>query len=260
MSIGLPTYNRAALLPRAVESALAQDYTNLELIISDNASTDGTPAVCVAYAGRDRRVRYIRQPVNNGAMANFNAVLAAARGSYFMWLADDDWLDRAYIAKCLPVLLDNPDYVLACGKARYFRGESFVCNGAWITLPQNAPRARVLAYYRQVVDNGMFYGLLRRESLAHVRFRHIFGGDIYYIAGVVLLGKARTLDDVSINRSLAGGSEDIRQLARSYGLHPILAHYAYWVEAWNAFTDLAWRSPVYRRLGRLGRAVLGIQV
>ncbi len=67
VSIGIPTYNRASVLRRAVESALTQDHTNLELVISDNASTDETEAVCQEFCERDNRVRYIRQKTNRGS-------------------------------------------------------------------------------------------------------------------------------------------------------------------------------------------------
>src|SRR5229473_2324672 len=100
VTIGLPTYNRASELKRAVESVLAQDYSNLELVISDNASTDDTQLVCERFCAQDNRIRYIRQPTNRGAAANFHEVLQRAGGEFFMWLGDDDWLDSSYVAQC----------------------------------------------------------------------------------------------------------------------------------------------------------------
>src|SRR5262245_14062805 len=93
VSIGLPTYNRASMLPRAIESVLAQTHANIELVLSDNASTDETETICREAQARDPRINYIRQAVNIGLIANFKFVLREARGAFFMWLSDDDWLE-----------------------------------------------------------------------------------------------------------------------------------------------------------------------
>src|SRR5258708_1392159 len=112
VSVGLPTYNRAADLSRAIASVLAQDYTNLELILSDNASPDDTQEVCEEFRSRDGRLTYLRQPINRGARPNFLEVLAHSQGEFFMWMGDDDWLDRSYISECIRKLIDHPDYSL----------------------------------------------------------------------------------------------------------------------------------------------------
>ena len=93
VSIGIPTYNRERLIGRAIESALNQDYPNIEIVISDNASTDATSEVCRRYAQEQPNVRYVRQPRNLGAIRNFDAVLRQSSGQFFMWLGDDDWLE-----------------------------------------------------------------------------------------------------------------------------------------------------------------------
>ena len=72
VSIGLPVYNEAEHLAQALDSLLGQDYENIEVIISDNASTDGTPQICADYAGKDGRVRYHRNETNIGGINNFN--------------------------------------------------------------------------------------------------------------------------------------------------------------------------------------------
>src|SRR5713101_5512568 len=121
VSIGIPTYNRSLSLERAVESALGQDYDKLEIVISDNASTDETGDVCVQLCKRDARIRYIRQPKNLGMTENFRQALAASRGAFFMWLSDDDWLGPSYISDCMHFLTNNEDYVLVCGTDKYYK-------------------------------------------------------------------------------------------------------------------------------------------
>jgi glycosyltransferase involved in cell wall biosynthesis len=109
ISIGLPVRNGEAGIARALASLSAQDVGDVEIIVSDNASTDGTVAIVTRAMDADPRIRLIRQPHDIGMMANFHAVAAAARGAFFMWAAHDD--DRA------------PDYarILLDGFARHPR-------------------------------------------------------------------------------------------------------------------------------------------
>src|SRR3546814_12920885 len=94
VTIGLPVYNGANYLAAAIESILAQTVADFDLIISDNASTDATEQICRAYAGADRRIRYVRQPQTLGAAANFNLLARMSEKPYFKWAAPDDLLDR----------------------------------------------------------------------------------------------------------------------------------------------------------------------
>lgn len=101
VSIGMPIYNGEKYIREALDSLLGQSFANFELIISDNASTDGTEGICLEYAARDARIRYIRQPKNLGALANFKFVLDEARGAHFMWAATDDVWDPQWIGGML---------------------------------------------------------------------------------------------------------------------------------------------------------------
>lgn len=101
VSIGLPVHNGGEFVRKAVESLLAQTFTHFELIISDNASTDNTSEICQEFAARDSRIRYVRQPQNEGAMTNFRFVLDAAAAHYFMWAAADDTWHEDYISRCI---------------------------------------------------------------------------------------------------------------------------------------------------------------
>ena len=90
VSIGMPAYNGAQYIRKALDSLLAQDFENFELIISDNASTDATLNICREYAKKDQRIRVCVQSRNIGPIANFRAVSEMAQGKYFMWAAVDD--------------------------------------------------------------------------------------------------------------------------------------------------------------------------
>jgi len=108
VSIIIPTYNRANYLPQAIESALAQDYPNLEVIVSDNCSTDKTPKVVKKYMN-DKRFKYFRNKENIGMVRNWRkAVFEYATGDWFIILSDDDYfIDHSYISNAM--ILSNKD-------------------------------------------------------------------------------------------------------------------------------------------------------
>jgi glycosyltransferase involved in cell wall biosynthesis len=109
VSIGMPVYNGERHMRSALDSLLAQDHDNFELVISENGSTDGTRAICREYAERDPRVRVEHQRQHVSALENFRAVLALARGDYFMWAAVDDSWYPAFVRKAVDELERNPD-------------------------------------------------------------------------------------------------------------------------------------------------------
>jgi len=116
VSIGLPVFNGERFLAQAVESLLNQTYKNIELIISDNASTDATPDLCKRYAASDARVRYSRLPENIGGVPNANRVFSLASGAYCMLAADDDVWQPTYVEQCVRCLERDPSAVLVCSE------------------------------------------------------------------------------------------------------------------------------------------------
>jgi glycosyltransferase involved in cell wall biosynthesis len=260
VSIGLPTYNRAASLGRAIESALNQDYQNIELLISDNASTDETEAICLDAARRDNRVRYLRQQSNQGATANFREVLKQSGGEFFMWLADDDWLDALYVSTCVEFLMSNPDHMLACGTTKYFDSEKFVFAEAGTDLSRNSRTKRLIAYYNQVSLNGALYGLMRREPLRDITLQETLGADWLFVSDVAFTGKVKTISRVAINRSLEGASRDVSALAAHFGVSGFMVRYPHLKIALNASKNILWWSPAYAALSLPARLFLASRV
>lgn len=113
LTIGLPVYNGEAFLAQALDALLDQTFEDFELIVTDNASTDGTEAICRRYAAQDARIRYLRNERNIGAAPNFNRSVALARGRYFKWAADDDLCAPAFLETCVEALDADPTVVLA---------------------------------------------------------------------------------------------------------------------------------------------------
>lgn len=113
VSIGMPLYNAERFLTRAIESLLAQEFGEFELIIADNQSTDRTKQICESYAARDGRIRYVLNDANIGAIGNFNKVLDLAKGKYFMWAAYDDLWEPRFVGAMVELLEANLQAVLA---------------------------------------------------------------------------------------------------------------------------------------------------
>jgi glycosyltransferase involved in cell wall biosynthesis len=112
VSIGIPVFNGERYLEEAIRSIIDQTFTDLELVISDNASTDGTAEICQRYAALDRRVRYHRNAHNIGGSANFKRVFELSRGEYFKWAAYDDLIAPQFLEKAVDILDHMPSVVL----------------------------------------------------------------------------------------------------------------------------------------------------
>ncbi len=112
VSIGLPVFNGEDYLDKAINSILAQTYSDFELIISDNASTDGTQTICEAYAAKEHRIHYYRHETNRGAAWNYNYAFSRARGDYFKWVPHDDMHAPEYLERCVAILDQHPTVVL----------------------------------------------------------------------------------------------------------------------------------------------------
>ena len=113
VSIGLPVYNGEKYLEETLDAILAQTFTDFELIIADNVSTDSTEEICRAYAAKDDRIRYSRYEKNLGPAWNHNRVFELSTGEYFKWAAHDDLIEPDLIDKCVEVLDQDPSVVLS---------------------------------------------------------------------------------------------------------------------------------------------------
>jgi glycosyltransferase involved in cell wall biosynthesis len=208
VTIGVPVYNGERLLPRALDSLLAQTFSNFEIIISDNASTDGTAEIGLDYARRDPRVCFVRQERNLGAALNFNYVFQQSHGRYFKWMAHDDVIDPTYLSVCVDALAADPAAVLCYtgtalinddGTALYFdlARQAFIDRYAkpWYwssrpdvetSLPDPVPR-----FSSVVLRNGWcleVFGLIRSDAL---RRSSLIGR--YYGSDKILLAELATI-------------------------------------------------------------------
>ena len=118
ITLGLLVYNGERYLGQTIDSLLSQTYGDFELLVSDNASTDGTEDICRSYAAQDRRISYVRQRENVGAMGNFNYLASRATTDYFKWCAADDLIAPSFLATCIEFLESQPNFVLCQSSTR----------------------------------------------------------------------------------------------------------------------------------------------
>jgi hypothetical protein len=249
VTIAIPTFNRAATLSRAVDSALSQTHEDLEVIVSDDASTDGTEEICREYALRDERVRYVRWHTNIGPTANFNALFAAGRGRFTQLLADDDWLGAGCVAACLTELEARPDHSIVGGRSRYWRDGRLVSSGVDLQLGQERGEDRAVRYFGTVEDNGSLYGLIRTEALRRAApMPNILGNDLVLVGALAFQGKIATLDSVEVHREAGGTSADLVKIVQTFGGSRWQGRLPHLTIAAAVARSIAWDGEVYRCL------------
>lgn len=194
VSIGLPVFNGEAYLGSALDSLLAQDYSNYELIISDNCSTDGTESICRKYAARDARIRYYRATQNMGPSWNFTRVYELARGEYFMWAAHDDLRHPQCLSLCVNALENDRQALLCCMETKIIDEQGHDITS--IFLGRNIhpvgshlrERVRALTQSTYWLD---FYSLIRTAALAETRlYMPVWGADVILLTELCLRGRA----------------------------------------------------------------------
>jgi glycosyltransferase involved in cell wall biosynthesis len=204
VSFGLPVYNGASYLRRALDDILGQTHSDFELIISDNASTDATPQIIREYARRDARIRRYRQTTNVGVGNNWTFVAEQARGKYFKWVSANDEYEPTLTADCLAVLEANPGVVLCYGRTQFI--DLAGAKMGMYTEDFDAESASPLERYRKVrkhlnLCTPLQAGVIRLDALRRCRYLGNYrDSDRVLIAGLALEGKIVLLPQVHFYR------------------------------------------------------------
>jgi len=170
ISIGMPVFNGHACLENALDSLLNQTFTDFELIISDNASTDNTKEICEQYAKNDARIKYIRQVENIGATMNFKFVLEQAVGEYFMWAAADDKRSPDFLELNYNFLVENSEYV-ASTSPNGFEGQNLDDGNLINFALEGEFYQRLITFFNYCwLSHGIFYSLVRTKVLKGCEF------------------------------------------------------------------------------------------
>lgn len=170
LSVGLPVYNGQNYLSKSLDALLGQSYTELELIISDNASTDSTEEICRRYEAMDPRIRYIRQTRNIGAAPNHNLVFREARGELFKWVSHDDLYGRDLLARCVAALDEHPNVVLSHADMAVINGTGNIIQLYDYSMATDSPHSPDRFQSLLFTDGGDDeYGVIRSDVLRRVR-------------------------------------------------------------------------------------------
>jgi glycosyltransferase involved in cell wall biosynthesis len=190
LTLGLPVYNGERFLAASLDALLAQTFTDFELIISDNGSTDRTGEIAREYEAKDRRLRYVHHSENRGSTFNHNFVVEQARGEFFKWVSDDDLYAPDLLQRCMDALDTRPQIVLAHAWTAFIDEEGQITNAIDYPLKTDvadpAERFRSLLYTHGGDD---FYGVIRMSVLREIKtFGSFHWADRTIVAELALQG------------------------------------------------------------------------
>ena len=266
VSIGVPVYNGERYVARTLNSLLAQTFTDFELIITDNASTDATEAICRAYVMRDPRVCYHRSSVNVGIAGNFNRCVALSRAPYFKWQAADDLVAPTFLERCVAVLDSDPSVVLAFARSLIIDEEDKPVRAADYDADADDPRPHVrfgrminIDHHRHAAQE--VYGVIRSDALRRTPgYERCVRTDSILLARLALLGRFRAVEErLFLNRE--HGDRSVRlvpgararsrsRLSRWLGSGPVPP-----AEFWDPSLAGRITFPEWRILGEYARAL-----
>lgn len=192
VSIAVPVFNCEAWLEETLDAFLSQTWQDFELIICDNCSSDRTPAIAAAYAERDSRVRYHRNPRNLGAANNYNIAFELARGEYFKWSSCSDICAPTYLEECVAVLDADPTVVVAFPRTTLIDGEGEVVRKyeEQLHLMQGSPYERFETLLARIGLCNVEQALMRADVLRRTPLQGNFRNtDTILMAEMALHGK-----------------------------------------------------------------------
>jgi glycosyltransferase involved in cell wall biosynthesis len=252
VSIGMPVYNGANYIRRSSESILDQDYQDLELIISDNGSSDETESICRELAEMDKRIRYYRNETNLGAARNYNRVFELARGNYFKWAAHDDECSPSLVRRCVETFENGPAQLMMV----YPSGEMIDEQSKPLFTPldrtdvrEPEPDRRLARLLPSMQFCDTAFGMFKTESLKKTRLIGcFFGADLVLLAETAMQGEIWQLDEVLFHqRSHPGRAMTANRTARERvaWFNPAAVNQMFVLGDWE---QLGWQ--LFRAVGR----------
>ena len=192
VSIGVPVFNGEDGLASVLDSLLGQDYSNLEIIISDNASTDTTPEICEKYVQKDSKVTYSHSRENLGAIMNYNRVFELSHGKYFMLAAHDDQRELSFVSACVEKMERCPEAALCqAHTASFLEGRKEVLCVS--NLDSFEGVTGLVERYRETLKYFpavAIYGLYRLAVMRKTRmFQKLLAGDLAFIQELSIYGE-----------------------------------------------------------------------
>jgi len=246
--VGLPVFNGADVLRRAIESLLNQTYKNIVLLISDNGSTDDTSLICTEFAAQDARVKYLRYEENRGAGWNFQNVLdLGCFGDYFMFAAHDDFWEPAYIEVCVNFLKTHPKTLCCSTRTVHFNDQKEEDGSISMVLKDvETPIStvgldilgRFIKYLSLVRENSIFYGLFRSNYMKGKSISNQLGGDWYFMIELGFIGEIHTLESILLKRRMGGTSATIPRILHAVEATDEFLLNASWLSVFNHIFEM----------------------
>ncbi len=273
VSIGIPIYNEEKWAARALESLLVQSYHNIEIIISDNASTDRTEEICREYSRKDHRIRYYRNDTNMGMGYNFEKVVHLSQGKYFMWAGADDWWAPDFVKMLVEELEGHPEAGLAMSAFHRYKEsktnfDNTAFNGTYFDStafeveaennPNNMTYLQMLTAFSTHISHTwipyhcFIYGLYRTDILKlllEVPIPKVPAADRLFMCQVALATQIRYVNQILHIRTVRAKPLKVRYPEEEIVLSEITEPLAF-TKMWLALTPYLWASkaiPIYRK-------------
>jgi len=164
-----------------------------------------------------------------------------------MRIGDDDWVEHNYVESCVNFLTENPDYICAYGSTKIFDSDQqLIKEDTKLSLDQSSPKERILTYYENVTQNGIYFGLLKREYKDLIKVDRLLADDWIGVARVCFLGKVRMLSDTNLKITAGGTGSSVDSIVDSLGISNFNRYFPYLSVCFNVARDIMWRSAAYR--------------
>ena len=228
VTIVLQTYNRRNLVPCALESAKNQTYKNIEILVGDNHSIDGTEEYFQEQLKLDSRIRYYRHSENIGMVGNANFLLDRVEGEYFIFLNDDDWLDLDYVEKSIEYLHGKDDYSMVCPSTLLYINRNStdsklnIKKCKVVKLNSKSVFKRIFTYVKYQDQIEMSTGCFRTSILRDIKKaegQYIvdrYNEDIILEMKFLVAGKCKVLSKTHLNKREGGYSRDLLTCDKVY--------------------------------------------
>tara|TARA_X000000950_G_scaffold288532_1_gene405787 strand:+ start:5429 stop:6277 length:849 start_codon:yes stop_codon:yes gene_type:complete len=243
VSIGLPVYNGEKYLSKTLKNLLGQSFSDFEIVISDDGSSDRTKEICEEYLSKDSRIRYFRQSNNFGMpVKNFRYVFDKAEGQYFMFASHDDSWDEKYVEKLVNVLDGDPKCSLAFSnfKIKNIQGKGEIS----VDVSSAVSASKYVRYMTRIIDTqpALIFGLFRKKFIASKDLILADCFEFHFGNLIALKGKIKVVDKYMMNWGIDGSRSSYSMTSK------MVSFRSYYVNQLkliiNNFSFLKWPIPI----------------